>query len=85
MGNLVRLFFIGFLSTTFILPFSGCKKNVGPRAPVKGKIMVGDEPLTKGFVVYSILPADPNIDAFVGAIQTDGTFELAPGSGVPVA
>jgi hypothetical protein len=70
------------LAACLVLVASGCKPEVGDGRdlsgytfhPVKGRVVVRGELLTKGKVTFFPL-ADPNF-ASVGEIQPDGTFEL---------
>lgn len=88
LGITSRLVLLSTVSFTLCLIFSGCgKRDLGPRAPVKGKITVAGEPLTTGQVVFILMPPDPQNEKFervqsLADIQEDGSYEMRPEDGV---
>ncbi|HEX5103556.1 MAG TPA: hypothetical protein VFV87_07085 [Pirellulaceae bacterium] len=65
----------------------GCGGSGPAKAPVKGKVLAGGQPVTAGRLTFA--PAD-GIDGavpIVGQIQTDGTFVMStdrPGDGIAI-
>jgi hypothetical protein len=68
-----------------LLPVAGCKSKV-PLAPVSGKVMVGDQPVTAGQVALVPEKGVATAGLCAGRIEPDGTYTIATDgrSGAPV-
>lgn len=58
-----------------LLSTTGCGSGELATAPIKGKVMMGGQPVTEGGISFS--PLTPDAKPAVGDIKPDGTFELS--------
>ena len=74
-----------FIAMAAIL--SGCGGSGAAKAPVKGKVTSGGQPVTGGTLTFAPLEGTVNAVPVVGQIQSDGTFVMSTdraGDGVAI-